>query len=171
MTREEIAGLVCTTLEKEGIRVALSGGAVASIYSNNEYESYDLDFINLGLARNVTAAMSRLGFVKQGRYWIHSNSRYWIEFPSGPVQVGDAVVNQFSQRPTRFGVLRLLRPTECVMDRLAGYYHWKDPQGLDQALAVARRHRVDLKRIEEWSQREGAGTGFKEFLRRLKERR
>jgi hypothetical protein len=170
MTREEIAALVCATLDNEGIRVALSGGSVVSIYSDNEYESYDLDFISLGLARNVAATMSVLGFVKQGRYWIHPNSRYWVEFPPGPVQVGDAIVNEFSERPTRFGVLRLLRPTECVMDRLAGYYHWKDPQGLEQALSVARRQPVDLKQIGEWSQREGAEAGFKEFLRRLEER-
>jgi hypothetical protein len=53
------------------------------------------------------------------------------------------------------------------MDRLAGFYHWNDPQGLDQALAVARRHNVDLRRIEEWSQSEKAETQYRDFVDRL----
>jgi hypothetical protein len=53
------------------------------------------------------------------------------------------------------------------MDRLAGYYHWNDPQSLDQALAVARRHDVDFRRIEEWSQGEKAETKYHDFVERL----
>ena len=53
--------------------------------------------------------------------------------------------------------------------RLAGYYHWGDPQSLDQAVAVARRHRVDLGRIEEWSRREGGAARFRDFVERLAE--
>jgi len=171
MTREEVAALVCSSLERHGIQVALSGGAVVSIYSDNEYESFDLDFIVLGLAKKTDAAMTKLGFYKEGRYWRHPKSVFWVEFPPGPVQVGDATVTEFAERRTRFGVLRLLGPTECVMDRLAGYYHWKDPQGLEQALTVARRHPVDLRKVESWSQREDALEGFEEFRRRLAEAR
>jgi hypothetical protein len=167
MTCEEVAALVCETLERHGIRVALSGGAVVSIYSENEYESFDLDFITTGLARKTGSAMEELGFHKQGRHWQHPNSKYFVEFPPGPVQVGDEVVTEFSERQTRFGTLRLLAPTECVMDRLAGYYHWNDPQGLDQALVVARRYDVDLDRIEAWSKRENAGARFRDFLEKL----
>jgi hypothetical protein len=169
ITREELAALVCATLERRGIRVVLSGGAVVSIYSENEYESSDLDFIVTGLARKTAPAMEELGFRKQGRHWSHPDTPYWVEFPPGPVQVGDAIVSEFAERPTPFGVLRLLAPTDCVMDRLAGYYHWGDPQCLDQALAVARRHSVDLLRIEAWSQREGATPRFRDFVERLGE--
>jgi len=167
MTREEVAALVCTMLDRHGIPVVLSGGAVVSIYSENEYGSYDLDFIVTGLARKMGGLMGKLGFHKQGRHWVHPNSRYWVEFPPGPVQIGDEVITEFSKRPTRFGTLRLLAPTECVMDRLAGYYHWNDPQGLDQALVVARRRPVDLGRIEEWSRRERSETRYRDFVERL----
>jgi hypothetical protein len=166
---EELAALVCDTLERHGIRVALSGGAVVSIYSDGDYVSYDLDFVPTGLARRVDAAMEELGFRQQGRHWRHPDTRYWVEFPPGPVQVGGAVVTDFAERSTRLGVLRLLGPTECVMDRLAGYYHWSDPQCLEQALAVARRHPLDLARIEAWSRREGAGRRYQTFVERLRE--
>jgi hypothetical protein len=168
-TREELAALVCTTLERHGIRVVLSGGAVVSIYSNDEYVSYDLDFVLTGLARKVDAAMEELGFRQQGRHWRHPDTQYWVEFPPGPVQVGDTVVTEFAERATRLGVLRLLGPTECVMDRLAGYYHWSDPQCLEQAVAVARRHPVDLARIEAWSRREGAEARYRTIVERLRE--
>ena len=49
------------------------------------------------------------------------------------------------------------------MDRLAAFYHWADPQGLEQALAVARRHRIDARRIERWSKEEGKEREFRKF--------
>ncbi len=48
MSREELGGLVCETLNRHGITVVLSGGAAVSIYSHNEYESDDLDLIHAG---------------------------------------------------------------------------------------------------------------------------
>jgi hypothetical protein len=84
MPLEEVAALVCTTLDRHGISVALSGGAVVSIYSDDEYVSHDLDFVPTGLARKVDDAMRSLGFAKEGRRWRHPRSRFWVEFPAGP---------------------------------------------------------------------------------------
>jgi len=167
LSREEVAALVCETLERAGIPVVLSGGAVVSIYSENEYESFDLDFVRTGVARKVDAVMTDLGFRKAGRHWTHPDSPFWVEFPPGPLQVGDSIVTEFAERRTALGVLRLLSPTECVMDRLAGYYHWDDPQCLDQAVAVGRRHALDLARIESWSGREGSLQKFQRFRDRI----
>lgn len=167
LTREEVAALVCRALDEEKIPVVLSGGAVVSIYSANEYESFDLDFVRVGIAHKVDDVMNGLGFRKEGRDWKHSTSPFWVEILPGPVQVGDAVVTEFAERRTRAGVLRLLAPTECVMDRLAGYYHWGDAQCLEQAVAVARRHPIDLARLEGWSRREGARRKLESFLQRI----
>jgi hypothetical protein len=170
MTREEVAAVVCSTLERHGIEVVLCGGSVVSIYSGNEFESYDLDFIPTGLARRVDPAMQGLGFQKEGRHWRHPQTRYWVEFPPGPVAIGEMRVKKFDQRVTSHGTLRLLRPTECVMDRLAAYVHWNDRQGLEQAIAVARRHPVNLAEIERWARDEGtrASLAVAEFLERLR---
>lgn len=168
---EELAALVCTTLEAHGISVVLSGGAVVSIYADAEYVSYDLDFVPMGLARKVDAAMQSLGFEKTQRHWTHPKSRYWVDIPPGPVAIGDETIRTFAERETRMGTLRLLAPTECVMDRLAWYVHDADTQCLEQAIAVAMRHPVDLKRIERWA-RGGRPHGeerFRDFERRLRE--
>lgn len=168
---EDLAALVCTTLEAHGISVVLSGGAVVSIYSDAEYVSYDLDFIPLGLARKVDAAMASLGFQKTQRHWTHPNSRYWVEFPPGPVAIGEETIRTFAERETRMGTLRLLAPTECVMDRLAWYFHASDTQCLEQAVSVAMRHPVDLNRVERWArgERPHGEERFREFERRLRE--
>lgn len=138
-----------------------------SIHSTSAYVSHDLDFVQPGLARRPDAAMVELGFRKEGRHWLHPETAYLVEFPPGPVQVGEETVTEFAEIPTAHGVLRILAPTECVMDRLAGFYHWNDAQCLEQALAVARRHPIDVARIERWSPGEAAAVKFEEFAARL----
>ena len=167
LSREEVAALVCDTLEQAGVSVVLSGGAVVSIYSDNEYESFDLDFIGIGLARKVDSVMTSLGFARSGRHWSHPDTRFWVEFPPGPVQVGDTIVTEFAERQTSVGTLFLLMPTECVMDRLAGFYHWSDDQCLEQAVAVAKRHPIHLERVRKWSIRESSTSKFELFVARL----
>jgi hypothetical protein len=54
------------------------------------------------------------------------------------------------------------------MDRLSGYYHWKDEQSLEQALLVAKQMPVSLDKIRKWSIREGMGSKFTEFMERMK---
>jgi hypothetical protein len=171
MPLEEVAALVCSTLDAHGISVVLSGGSVVSIYSNAEYVSFDLDFVPIGLARSVDRAMESLGFVKQQRHWRHPRSRYWVEFPAGPVAIGDETIHDFAERETACGVLRLLRPTECVMDRLTWYFHDADTECLEQAVRVATLHPVDLARVERWARRERphGAERFREFERRLRE--
>jgi hypothetical protein len=169
----EVATIVCAALADAGISVVLSGGAAVSIYSDNEYESYDLDFIPIGLARRVDATMESLGFSRRQRHWVHPHTSYWVEFPGGPVAIGEEVIHDFAEMTSRAGVLRLLHPTECVMDRLTWFIHNADRQCLDQAVAVARRHPVKLKRVERWAHAEGPSGAkcFREFRRRLQEAR
>jgi hypothetical protein len=49
------------------------------------------------------------------------------------------------------------------MDRLAAFYHWRDHQGLDQAVLVAVQQVVDLDEIERWSVEEGHADAYREF--------
>lgn len=166
---EQVATIVCNALDENGISVVLSGGAAVSIYSDNEYESYDLDFVPTGLARRVDRVMESLGFAKRQRHWVNPRNPYWVEFPSGPVAIGEEVIHDFAELRSAAGVLRLLHPTECVMDRLTWFIHTADRQCLEQAVQVARRHPVNLKRIERWAKGEDPNgpRGFHEFADRL----
>lgn len=78
-----------------------------------------------------------------------------LEFPPGLLIVGDEQVRdeRIEKRARDAGVGRLLSPTDCVKDRLAGYYHWKDEQNFHQAVAVARRQPVQWHNLQRWHRR------------------
>ena len=64
--------------------------------------------------------------------------------------------------------IEILTPTQCVMERLAAFYHWRDRQALDQAVAVAGSQDVDIDAVRRWSNAEGQGERFAEFLRAIR---
>lgn len=169
MNEKELGAYVSTFLRKRDIEVVLSGGACVSIYTDNEYVSMDIDLINMKFAKRnrIREAMNELGFREQGRYFVHSETKYMIEFPPGPLAVGDENVKQIIEIKVSTGTLKLLSPTDCVKDRLAWYYHHNDFQCLEQAAMVAKNHVVDLKEIRRWSNNEGKLEEFKRVRRKL----
>jgi len=124
-----------------------------------------LDFIERGQAahKKITACLQEIGFKEQNRYFISPNTQYFIEFPSGPLAIGDEPVENIANLEFDTVSLRLLTPTDCVKDRLAGFYHWKDRQCLEQAIMVAHDNEVDLNEIARWSKHEGMATEFEQI--------
>ncbi len=170
MSPEELAGFVSQSLADAGVVVTLTGGGCVAVWSNGAYVSKDLDFIEQGTVprREIRAVLRGLGFTEDGRYFVHPQTDFVIEFPSGPLAVGDEPVHETVIRPTRTGSLRLLSPTDCVKDRLAAFFHWNDRQALEQALLVARSQPVVIKEIHRWAKAEGEITKFETFRSMLK---
>jgi hypothetical protein len=50
MSQAELAAYVHEHLRNSGLYVVLSGGAAVGIYSDGEYVSGDIDFVNAGFA-------------------------------------------------------------------------------------------------------------------------
>lgn len=169
MSQVELAAYVQDSLQVEGIQVVLSGGSAVSFYSSNQYVSKDLDLINTNFARRskIKAVMDKLGFHEQGRYFIHPETKFFVEFPDGPLSVGEEPVKEISEFELSTGTLRVLSPTDCVKDRLCAFYFWNDLQGLEQAVLVAKSQKVDLKEIKRWSKVEGKEKEFKAFTDKL----
>ena len=172
MSMKELGSFICSALKAENIYVVLSGGSCVEIYSRGEYTSWDLDLINQynEQFKKIHAMMNKLGFKEHDRYFIHEDTKYFIEFPSGPLGVGDAPVEEIAEIETEAGVLRLLTPTDCVKDRLAAYYHWDDEQCLQQAIWVAQQNKVNLESVREWSINEGSEQKYLKFYKKLKEK-
>ena len=167
-TAEDVAARVSEALTAAGITAVLSGGGAVQIYSGGLYVSRDLDFVSPATLREIEAALAPLGFRRsEGRHFIHAECPFTLEFPPWPLAVGRELIRDWSHRPTAHGVIQMLTPTQCAMDRLAAFYFWKDRQGLDQAVAVAQAHRVDREVIRRWSEREGHTKECEEFLRRI----
>jgi hypothetical protein len=161
-----VAAAVANALHDAGICAVLTGGACATIYSEGVYQSEDLDLILLSspTQKALDRAMSVPGFIRRRDSYEHPDSRFFVEFPRGPLSIG----SDLSIRPAELliaGVrVALLSATDSCRDRLAAFYHWKDRQSLRAAVAIASRCPVDLKRIRAWSETEGASQEFDEFL-------
>ena len=173
MSAEEVAGLVCQAVAEAGITVTLTGGACVTIWSTGLYVSHDPDFVEEGPVprRQIQAALEPLGFAPSGRHFVHPDTPFFVEFPTGPLMVGNERVERVSERATSAGRLRLLTPTDCVKDRLAAFFHWNDRQALKQALLVANIQQVDVDDIRHWSHSEGHADSYAQFEKRLKRRR
>jgi hypothetical protein len=173
MSIGELAAYVSNHLQKHGIEVVLSGGSCVSIYSSNAYVSLDLDFIDNWFTKRskLREVLSEIGFSEKSRYFQHPETQVIIEFPSGPLSVGEEPVKEIIRMELATGTLRIISPTDCIKDRLAAYYHWHDRQCLDQAILVAQAQDIDLAEIEGWSRREGKIREFRQirkFLRKKK---
>ena len=168
-TTEELAAIVSEHLRSRNLQAVLVGGAVVTIYSDNEYQSRDLDFISPNEHKQIAKAMAELGFVAKGKDFWHPETEFTVEFPSGPIAIGDEIpIKPEGEIKNKYGKVSLLSPTQCVMDRLAWFYHNNDRQCLDQAIAVAKNHQVNLAKIKKWSKSEGAEEKYEIFLTKLK---
>lgn len=168
-TLRDVVQAVSRALRAEGIRAVLTGGASASIHSDGDYLSHDLDYIlqNRVTQKHLDEAMATVGFARSHDKYVHSESPFFVEFPRGPLAIGDDdLVNPVEVRVGNTSVLTL-SATDACRDRLAAFYHWHDRQSLETALKIAQRRTVDVSAIRRWSAREGMTAQFQEFQRRM----
>jgi hypothetical protein len=165
-TLEEVVGAVAEALERADVRAILTGGACATFYTKGEYQSEDLDFVLQSRISQteLDEVMGSAGFHRRGDHYVHPKTRFFVEFPRGPLGIG----RDLDVKPIRLGLgavskVRGLSATDSCRDRLAAYYHWQDRQSLEAAVRIARRNQVNMKRIRAWSIGEGALAPFREF--------
>jgi len=166
MNQAELAAFVQNHLASQGVEVVLSGGAAVGIYSGGLYISRDIDLVNAQFAerKRIVSAMQEIGFIEVGRHFEHPDTEHIVEFPPGPLTLGDEKVDELNEIVQETGILRALTPTDCVKDRLSHYFHWGDRQCLAQAKLVAAHQKIDIESVRNWALREGKGAEFKAFL-------
>ena len=173
-TEEELWHYVAWHLEGAGIRSVLVGGAVVAIYTEGLYRSGDLDLVQDDAGRTrLREVLSQIGFEpSRSRYFKHPACPHlFLEFPRGPVELGE----QFPVVPAEIEVegriLRLLSPTDSVKDRLAGYIHWKSRANFDQAALICQQQetQVDLEEVRRWCAEEGGVAAFEALMAKLRE--
>jgi hypothetical protein len=157
-TLTELAAIISEALESNNIIATLSGGAVVSIYSENRYQSADLDFVTTALIEELKVALEPLGFRHSGNprlsVFEHPETIWYVEFPPAPLGFGGTYVNPSSCAliKTDFGNLRIITPTQSVMDRLIAAVAWNEPQSLEQALLVVAHQidKIDWEELDRW---------------------
>jgi hypothetical protein len=172
---QDLAALICENLKKEGLQATLSGGACAEIYSNDKYVTGDLDFVvNYSWPQNdaiINKVMAALGFEKKGRIFIHASVVYSVEFPPGPLSIGEEYQIKPVELHLKTGNLSLLSPTDSVKDRLTGYFYGNDAQCLEQAVLICQMNKVDMGGIRRWAKIENQPEKFKKFEKRFHSKR
>lgn len=156
---EELAVIISQALEAAGIIATLSGGSAVSVYTDNAYQSRDLDFVTAAAHRSLRDVIAPLGFKESGsiRQFEHPDTSWLVEFPPAPLGFGDMFVdhNDVPILSTPYGPLRIVTPTLSVLDRLAAYRYHNDFQCWDQAVMVCRSQDVDWDAIYAWADGEG----------------
>jgi hypothetical protein len=168
-TLQQVAAVLAGALRGAGIRAVLTGGACATIYSAGGYQSEDLDLIlqSSPTQRSLDEAMAQAGFARNGDYYEHPRTSFFVEFPRGPLAIGTDTSITPVEMPIEGVPVLLLSATDSCRDRLAAFYHWRDRQALGAAVAIATIQALDLEKIRAWSRREGASEGLEEFVRTL----
>ncbi len=113
-------------------------------------------------------AMASIGFSPRmdanhkefvGRHFTHPEVEWVVEFPNAPIAFGETEIRMDEIRAleTKVGTLRIITPTQCVMDRLAWHFHGNDPQAAQQARLVikAQAAHINWAELEVWVQKEG----------------
>jgi hypothetical protein len=168
-TLTEVAFTVCTALHRTGYTVVMTGGSAATFYAPRAYLSGDIDFVITLKGAGGEDALARLGYHRKGDYYVHSSSRFSLEFPPGPLAIGDDFVDSWKTFHRKRQLLHVLSPTDACRDRLASFLFWNDFRGLQQALDVcqAQRRKVDLDVVRTWCLRERQAEKFQLFKQRL----
>lgn len=162
-TIEELAAIVSQTLEQAGIIATLSGGGAVSIYTENRYLSEDLDFVTVALVDELKQALETIGFEHVGRprlsVFEHPDTKWYLEFPPAPLSFGGMYVDPSDCQliDVGLGKLRIITPTQSIMDRLIAAAAWTEPQSLEQALLVAehQKGKIDWQHLDQWVMAEG----------------
>ncbi len=164
-TLQDVCFAVCSALQRAGTVAVLTGGSAATYYAPESYQSLDADFVISFSADGVRAAdaMRSLGYSERGGIYFHELNRFTVEFPPGPLAVGNDLIQSYATVRRDDELLHVLSRTDCVRDRLSSFYYFTDRSALAAAIAVALSGPIDLDSIERWSLREGQGSRFAEF--------
>jgi hypothetical protein len=170
-TLTDVAFAVCTALHANGGVAVLTGGSAATYYAPDAYQSRDLDFVITMKGANGAEALRSLGFVLRGNFYVHPRSPYTLDFPPGPLAVGDEEITNWATVTRGDQKLFVLRAFDSCRDRLASYLFWNDLSGLEQALAVhqARQNEVSLADLRAWARREGQAKKFELYEERARQ--
>ena len=159
-----------TALAEVGVTAVLTGGSAATFYAPHAYQSDDLDFvITMRGDGDGARALKTLGYEETRGFYRHSVSSFPVEFPKGPLMIGDDYIDAWATHRRGDEVLHVLTPTDCCRDRLAAFLFWDDFSRLGQALAVAHAQRdaIAMELVRAWCERERALPKFNIFAARL----
>jgi hypothetical protein len=153
----DLAVILAMHLQHRDVEVVLVGGLAVEIYTENLYLTKDIDMVNTNYKKPsyLNDVMGELGFHKRGRVYINETTDITVEFPPGPLAVGNNLITATAVAKTKRGEIPILHVRDVVIDRLAAFIHWKDRQSLVQSVGVMLKHNLEPKDFREFVGAEG----------------
>lgn len=168
-TLTDVAFEVCSALAERGFVAVLTGGSAATFHAPDAYVSRHLDFVLTLRGTLGEEALRAIGYERVGNFYRHAVAPFPLDFPPGPLAVGEEVITQWATHRRGAEVLHVLKPHDSVRDRLASWLFWNDLNGLEQALAVHLAHEaeVSLDALRDWAQRANQPRQFEAYEQRF----
>lgn len=142
---QELASILSQTLMAGGVEDTLSGGAAVSIYTDNRYQSKDLDFVSSAAQQTLAALIRPLEFVETDsrRLFAHPQTQWLLEFPPGPLGFGLLVVDSSTLESLNMAWIALLPifigEIGSAGNRLSGSHNAMRSIGLISGAGAVRR--------------------------------
>ena len=170
---EQFWQYVAVHLKQHNYETILVGGAVVAIYSDEAYTSGDLDLIVTNkLTLDLEPVMAEIDFYRlpERRYFGHRESKkYLIEFPPGPVEIAESTNIKPSTRKIGQTVIKLLSPTDCIIDRLMSYIYFNGHrEDIENAVLVARKQKYNKAKVKAACFENHREDVYNEFIETLK---
>lgn len=158
----ELAAILAEHLQKNDISVVLVGGLAVEIYTENLYLTKDIDMVNTNYKKPsaLHKVMAELGFHKQGRIYVNDTTDITVEFPSGPLAVGNKPITSTTIAKTAKGNIPILYVDDVVKDRVAAFIHCQDRQSLIQAMGMMLKHDITPVQVKDFCMQEGGESHY-----------
>lgn len=145
-----------------GIRPILVGGAAVELYTLGGYATADIDVVMPSVPK-VDDLMSRLGFQKEGRFWVRKDLQLFIEAPSDTL-AGDydrVIEVDINGKP-----VYVIGVEDLIIDRLNAYVHWRSEEDGRWArrLLSTQTQSLDLEYLKARASQEGTTEALSAML-------
>jgi hypothetical protein len=170
LSLKELAAYISHYLRNNGVPNVLTGGACVSIYTENRYQSFDLDFVNIDgvVMSRISSLLKEIGFEEKARIFVSDKAKFSVDILNPPLSVGRQQIKTVNTIVVGKMTLELLTPTDSMKDRLAAFYFWNDHQAFEQAKLIQTYNEVDFEEIRKWSEIEGELDKFNYFIAKTK---
>lgn len=87
----EFASMVTEYMSEKNIYPIIVGGLAVEIYTRNDYQTHDIDFVSDGW-KQFDELLSQLHFTRAERQWYHTDLELAVEVPSNFLEGSDDLV-------------------------------------------------------------------------------
>ena len=155
-----VAAIIAEEFRKRGISSVLVGGAAVAFYTMEGYVTKDIDMILAGDTKtDIEEVMIILGFKRTStyRHFEHELYKFVVEFPPGPVQVGNKVIEKVNEIDLGRRKVKIISIEDIIMDRIIAGVEWRDENSIAQAklLWQFNQSEIDTTYLKEFAKKEG----------------